>query len=155
MGYCDYMKKLLKPLGVYDLSAGSYNEAELQVLGNALDDCCDEVEAMEQECVVPTAEDYGLDMYESILPDTFRGTVQERRNAIIAMISMSNLFPTVELMNRALLGCGIEATVSETGESFQVLVSFPETYDGDEDLDLLKKRIESILPCHLEIIYDE
>ena len=37
MGCCDDLKALLAPLGLYDLSAGARNEAELFDLGAALD----------------------------------------------------------------------------------------------------------------------
>ena len=37
MGYCDYLKNLLRPLGIYDLSDGSLSASELEALGRGLD----------------------------------------------------------------------------------------------------------------------
>ena len=39
MGYCDYLKNLLRPLGIYDLSDGSLSASELEALGRGLDGC--------------------------------------------------------------------------------------------------------------------
>ena len=71
MGCCDDLKALLAPLGLYDLSAGARNEAELFALGAALDG----VDAPVRPDVELTAEQaanftYGEDMIANLkLPD--------------------------------------------------------------------------------------
>ena len=68
MGCCDDLKALLAPLGLYDLSAGARNEAELFALGAALDGVDAALTAAEREALVPTATDEGLARWEAALP---------------------------------------------------------------------------------------
>ena len=85
MSGCDDLKALLAPLGLYDLSAGTRNEAELFALGAALD---------------------GVDAAL---------TAAERRAAIRALLCIDGDSLTLAAVNRAIQGCGIRAQVRETG----------------------------------------
>ena len=49
MGYGGYLKELLGPLGVYDLSEGSLSGGELEAAGAALDGCGAAVERAERD----------------------------------------------------------------------------------------------------------
>ena len=60
---------------------------------------------------------------------------------------------TIDALRDTLRGCGIPAAVSETGKPATVEVSFPGTRGIPDGMDELKRRIEMILPCHLEIEY--
>ena len=80
MGCCDDLKALLAPLGLYDLSPGARNEAELFALGAALDGVDAALTAAEREALVPTATDEGLARWEAALPwRPAAGTLAERR----------------------------------------------------------------------------
>ena len=68
MGYAAYLKNLLLPLGVYDLSVGSVSEGELYALGSALDTAAERLETVERESLTATAEDEGLDRREALFP---------------------------------------------------------------------------------------
>ncbi len=56
-------------------------------------------------------------------------------------------------MNDALRGCGIPAVVEETETKQVVAVSFPGVVGVPEDFARRKERVESILPCHLQVEY--
>ena len=68
MRYAEYLKQLLLPLGVYDLNAGTLNEAELYALGAQLDRVAEQLEHAEQEALLATAEQDGLARWETLLP---------------------------------------------------------------------------------------
>ena len=153
MGYTDHLISLLKPLRIYDLSNGSYNWAELEVLGRAFDECCSEIEILERECVVPTAEDYGLSMYERILPRNFAYRIDSRRKAIMSMLSVNNSSFTEELLSSAISGCGENTAVRESGEAFQVIVEFTDISSRPINYKFLEKWVENMLPCHLDVRY--
>lgn len=153
MGYTDYLIKMLKPLGVYNLYDNSYNWAELKVLGDAMDECCSEIEILERECVIPTAEDYGLTLYEQILPRHYAIATATRRKAIISMLSVNNSCLTESLLNSMLSGCGEPTTVTEVENASQVIVDFTDVFGKPTNSLLLEKWVEKMLPCHLEILY--
>lgn len=153
MVYLDYLKQLLKPLRVYDLSDNSYNSAELTVLGKALDECCEAVCKLEREAFIPTAEDYGLSMYEKILPRHYAIAVETRRKAIISMLSVNGGSFTERELTKSLSGCGEPTVVNETGEFMQVMVDFTAVDSMPINFDSLSKWVESMLPCHLDVIY--
>lgn len=87
MSGCDDLKALLAPLGLYDLSAGTRNEAELFALGAALDGVDAALTAAEREALVPTAVGEGLALREALLPwRPAAETLAERRAAIRALL---------------------------------------------------------------------
>ena len=72
MSGCDDLKALLAPLRLYDLSAGTRNEAELFALGAALDGVDAVLTAAEREALVPTAVGEGLDRKSTRLNSSHR-----------------------------------------------------------------------------------
>ena len=59
MSYADYLKGLLRPLGVYGLEA-PFNGGELEVQGAALDRVEQALEQVRREGDLTTAESWGL-----------------------------------------------------------------------------------------------
>jgi len=55
-----FLRRLLEPLGVYDLSDGKLNAAELAVLGAEMDRVEERLEYAERESLTATAEAEGL-----------------------------------------------------------------------------------------------
>lgn len=153
MGYKDYLTNLLKPLYVYNLDTGK-NAAELETLGNSLDDCNEAVERLDGECNVVTAETYGLSSYEEIMPYIpSYNNLKSRRNAIMALLQIDDASFTVAALNKTLAGCGVKAVVEETANQYVVSISFPEVRGIPENLDELDERIKTILPCHIGVEY--
>ena len=59
--YEGYLRDLLAPLGIYDLTERSVSGAAVCALGTGLDDVSDRLEEIEREALTATAEDEGLD----------------------------------------------------------------------------------------------
>lgn len=151
--YAEYIKTLLKPLGIYSLSGG-FSGAEIEAVGAACDEIDGETENLERECIINTAENYGLSAYEEMLPKRpVYKTAEMRRDAICALLSIDDASFTETELNKVLAGCGLPAQVNETGEKFAVAISFPGTKGIPDDIEQLKERIESILPCHISVSY--
>ena len=108
--YEDYLKALLRPLGVYDLRSGTLNGAELSALGAGLDEVDGQLELVEREALTATAEGEGLRRREAL----FRrrpaaSTAEERRAAIAALLRIDGDSLTPAAINdtlRAAEGCG-------------------------------------------------
>lgn len=153
MGYFEHMKTLLAPLRLYDLESG-IGAAELQILGNALDCLSDRLEELEREAVLTTAESYGLENYENLLPykPAWSNTAQ-RQAALAALMRIDGRSFSRQALTDTLQGCGIRAFVRETDTPMTVEVGFPGTAGIPENLSALQERIVRILPCHLDILY--
>lgn len=153
MGYCDYMKQLLSPLRIYNLDSGP-GAAELEIVGKYLDGLYDDLLYIEQESQVLTAENEGLSAYESILPYTpLAQSLVDRRNAVAALLKVDEASFTLADINATLIGCGIPALAEETDSPDTVTITFPGQRGVPDEIEQLKLRIESILPCHLVVEY--
>ena len=153
MGCCDDLKALLAPLGLYDLSAGTRNEAELFALGGALDGVDAALETAEREALVPTAVGEGLTLREALLPwRPAAETLAERRAAIRALHGIDGDSLTLAAVNRAIQGCGIRARVQETGVG-TVEVWFPGQKGVPARFERIRRILLDILPCHLAVSF--
>ncbi len=153
MGYCEYIKSMLRPLGLYRLDEG-LGARELEAEGDELDAVSAALDGAEREMFITTAVDAGLSLYEALLPYTpSYVTPADRRRAIMALLRVDGASFTPEALNATLSGCGITAAAEETGVSRQVKVSFPGSRGTPKNFSDLKERIEALLPCHLDIMY--
>lgn len=149
--YESYLRALLEPLGVYDLTAGTLNRAELAALGCEMDAVSDRLDAVEQETVTATAEAEGLTRREALfLRRPAAVTAEERRAAIAALMQIDGDSLTPSAINLTLRGCGIKARALELGDG-QLRVVFPEVAGIPAEFDQIRPIILDILPCHLEV----
>ena len=84
----DYLVSLLRPLGVYDLRTGTINRGELAAYGARLDHGEGELDHTAREMNLATAEDFGLERIEALLP--YRPvcvTAEQRRAALAALLA--------------------------------------------------------------------
>ncbi len=153
MGYGTYLKDLLQPLGIYDWSAGA-SVWELETWGAALDKVYETLTETEREAIPATAESWGLERYEEILPyHPVSATVEKRRQAVMALLRIDGASFTQRALQDTASGCGIPATVTEGAEPQTVEVSFPGVRGAPDRFPELQARLEQILPCHLNVIY--
>lgn len=149
MSYAEHIKATLRPLHIYELDVGLGSD-ELEAEGTALDEVFDSLVSCESDMLPQTASEAGLSRLEELLPfKPAAGSLTERRNAVAALMSLNGEC-SVEALNRSLAGCGAAATVKEGEEPEQVIVSIA----AETGLEELKSRIEQIIPCHLEIVYE-
>ena len=146
-----FLRRLLEPLGVYDLSDGTLNAAELAVLGAELDRVEERLEYAERESLTATAEAEGLRRREALFRR--RGgavTEEERRAAIAALLQIDGDSLTPAAMDVTLRGCGIRARAVELGGGV-LRVLFPGVVGVPEAFERIREIVLEILPCHLEV----
>ncbi len=149
-----YLLELLRPLGVYDFGAKSVNRGELGVYGKGLDAGYMQLEETLREMSLTTAEGYGLERVEELLPyRPVSDTVEDRRRALAALLRIGGDSFTLSAINDTLSGCGINALASEGDQPGYVEVGFPDVAGIPANFEGLRGIIEEILPCHLEITY--
>lgn len=152
MSCAQYLRDLLRPLGVYDLNA-PFNGGELDAAGKALDEVEGRLEEIRREADLTTAESWGLERLARLF--VRRPVAEEPRAlaaAIAALLRIGGDSFTLAAINDTIYGCGIPAKVAESGVG-SVTVSFPGVVGAPEGFESLKKIIEDILPAHLEIQY--
>lgn len=150
--YREFLKELLRPLGVYDLSAGTVNESELYALGAGLDEIAERLLKGEREALISTAEAEGLKRWGELFPwRPVSETTEQYRKALTALLQINRGMVTLEEMNRALWGCGIRGKVRETDTAGTVEVYFPDTAGIPERFEMLREIVLEILPCHLAV----
>ena len=133
--YEQYLIRLLAPLSLYNLRA-PHNGGELAALGGELDSVSGLVELVEREVLFahkPAAV-----------------TQEDRREAIAALLRISEDGLTPEAINDTLTGCGIRARAEEKADG-SLRVVFPRTAGVPAEFDQIRKIILDILPCHLEV----
>lgn len=154
MGYEAYLVELLRPLGVYDLAEGTINRGELSCFGAELDEMADHLEESEREMCLETAEHFGLERVEELLPyRPASDTTQLRRAALEALLRIGGDSFTLAAVNDTLAGCGVNAKARETETPNCVEVWFPDVPGVPRQFEKLKRVIEEILPCQLGIAY--
>lgn len=153
MGCREYLTDLLRPLGVYDLSDGSVNGAELGAWGAALDAVEAALGRLARESCLLTAEAEGLAAVEGLLPFTLQGTAEERRAALVTLLGLDRGSFTLESANRALGALGIDGTAAETDRPGRVVITLSGTEEEQEDFAALQAAVAGVLPCHLQVDY--
>jgi hypothetical protein len=150
----EYLVALLRPLGVYDLREGTINRGELAAYGVQLDSREAELDGTAREMNLTTAQDFGLEMIEALLP--YRPvceTAAQRRAALAALLRIGGDSFTPEAINDTLRGCGLNVRAEEGGRPGYVKVYFPDVAGIPEGFDELRRIIEEILPSHVDVTY--
>ena len=149
--YEQYLKELLLPLGVYDLTETSVSGSDLHAAGAGLDMVCEELERVEREALTATAEGEGLSRREELFAQKpAASTAEQRRLAIAALLQIDEDSLTPGDIDRAIRGCGIRAKALEA-DAGSLRVVFPEVAGVPEEFEQIKRIILDILPCHLEV----
>lgn len=149
----EQMWQMLLPLGPYRRQ-GVYTAGELEGEGLALDGVLEALENLEREAMLDTAEGEGLEKREGLLVHRpVAESVEDRRAALAALLRIGGDSFTLDAINDNLRGCGLNAQVSETETPGVVEVRFPDVPGIPEGFERLKKIIEEILPCHLQVNY--
>jgi len=153
MRHAQYLRELLRPLGIYDLEA-PFNGGELDAQGKALDKIMAWLEEIQRESSLTTAESWGLENIAKLF--VRRPVATQPRKlaaALAALLRIGGDSFTLAAINDTISGCGVPAVVKERGKGL-VSVSFPGVAGEPENFEELKKIIEDILPAHLGIEYD-
>lgn len=153
MSHGQYLRDLLEPLGVYRWE-GSFQWGELQSAGAALDGVADHLALTRREMSLTTAETEGLTGWQTLLGcRTASRNQADLRLALAALLRIGGDSFTLAAMNDTLRGCGLPAQVTETDDPLQLAVTFPGGSGVPAEVEELKRIVEDILPCHVQLSY--
>ncbi len=154
MGYADYLRRLLHPLRVYAMEPDSFSGAELEAAGSAMDGVAAALAEQRAQSLIPTATEEGLARWEQLMHCApASATEAQRRAALAALLGISWDGFTPAALSAAVLGCGVNCTITETGCCAPLELRFPDTYGRPQPWDRARWILESLLPAHLELIY--
>ena len=119
-----------------------------------LDDRETELNDAAREMNLVTAENFGLERIEALLPwRPVCETAAQRRAALAALLRIGGDSFTPVAINDTLRGCGINARAEEGEDPGYVKVYFPDVAGIPEGFDRMRSIIEEILPSHVEVTY--
>ena len=153
MAYAEYMRSLLRPLGVYALTEGSLSGGELEALGAAFDGLYQKMQKNLREALPITAEEEGLAAYEALLRHPHRHlTVAQRQAAVCGLLRLHGGGADAKTITEAAAFVGAEISFDESTLPESLGVTLQELQDSE-----LQRRIERylelLLPSHLEMEY--
>lgn len=152
MGYGTFLRDLLGPLGIYDLSPESLSGSELDALGRGLDEVGGRLDYVERETALATAQGEGLDRLEALFAKApVNYSLPLRRQAIAALLRIGEGDFTLAAINDTITGCGINAVAQERDRFGYVRVVFPDVVGVPEGFEQIREIILDIIPCHLEV----
>lgn len=153
MSNASCLKDLLRPLGVYKLE-DSFLGAELDSLGKALDQLQEQLELVQREMCLTTAQSEGVERMADLFAR--RPVTQDAGQLAQSLAALSRIGAdsfTLKAVNDTIAGCGLNAVVSEGVEPGVVAVRFPQVAGIPEGFEPMRAIIEDILPAHLLIQY--
>ena len=107
MSHSQYLRDLLRPLGIYDLEA-PFNGGELDAQGEALDRAMAALEEIQRESSLTTAESWGLEQVARLfLRRPVATQPRPLADALAALLRIGGDSFTLEAINDTILGCGI------------------------------------------------
>ena len=152
MGYGTYLRELLGPLGIYDLTPESLSGSELDALGQGLDQVSERLDEVEREAALATARGEGLDRLEALFAKApVNHSLSLRREAIAALLRIGEGDLTLSAINGTITGCGINAVAREMDRFGYIRVTFPDVVGVPDGFDQIREIILDIIPCHLEV----
>ena len=155
MGYKKYLTDTLKPLRLYNLEEG-YGMWELQAEGQVFDEIAGLLDGALNAQWPETADSEALSNLESGLffrpaaPDA-----EKEKAAVAALMTLPTAAISLDELNALLPACGIKAVAAEGETPESLTISFPDCEGTPENFSEIKKRLELLLPAHLDISYGD
>lgn len=147
MGYADFLKQMLKPLGVYDLTGG-YASAELDAVGETFD-AADTMLENALECAgLHSASDEVLTKLEELFPVLIFGSDEAQRlEAVREFYRVGDGYSSIAKLQRQLIACGFSAELTEGDEKFTADIFFDNVRGELNDQEA--ETVRNVMPAHI------
>lgn len=153
MGYAEHFCALLRPLGVYDLSAGSLSGGELDAMAAAFDELYAKMQQDLSDALPLTAGAEGLAPYEALLGHpTANRSLQQRRDAVVSLLRLPQIGAALSALE-ALNAFSAELYFDESELPQRLTVTLDGDYESQQEGLEICRFLDRILPCHLAVSY--
>lgn len=163
MSSINSIKKSLKPLGIYKLNSQGLLNAELSAYACELDTLNEEIEKLEKECFISTAEDYGITLREQLYDFSKPlWDVAKKRQRLLGMSLVKPTSFTKADLENILEVYGIEAAILENTKTGNIYINclstndlFENVFSSDsENKSSTINQIEKFIPANLTFEVD-
>lgn len=155
MSILNSMKQKLHPLGIYSLSDSSTITAELTAYSVALDEIEAQLQELEQERFLATAQTYGITIRElAIGPEQKYEKLEKRRNKLLHRSAISETDFNKKAIESLLETEGINGYIIEVPEKNTIYINCLSLDVRGADKEAKKELLSQFLPAHLECIFD-
>lgn len=146
------MRRELKPLGLYNLNAGSLISCELEAYGAGLDLLWDRMNRVLKSALILTADTQALEKYERLMAVSVKTklSLETRRDLLLYRLSVAPYDFNLAGMLGSLRAAGIQAEIDQYPQEERLTVQTKSYLDHFVDLDDLKEKVYAMLPAHLE-----
>ena len=155
MNTLNSLKAVLEPISIYDIKQSSIIYAELSAYSEGLDLLKNELSIAERECFISTAQTYGLLLREHLM-GVLKSTlpVEYRREMLLHYVGVSEKSFTKASIEKALVSCGVVATISEYPSEYKIYINCVKTLDTTLTQEQIKNEAYKYLPPYLEAVFD-
>ena len=151
MGYAEHLKRMLRPLGVYDLVRG-YSSAELEAVGHAFDLADTDIENALNAAKLENLDAESLKKLERLFPIVnLKGSNAERLKAVKTLLSADETWSGKNSLMKMLDACGVAASIVEGKEKYVAQLHFT-SIRGEPD-DEEKETCRAVMPAHIALKY--
>lgn len=148
------MIKKLAPTGLYTLDENGGVSNELKTYACGIDGSDDILDVIIREAFVPTAEDYGLSMWEELFGSIKNElSAQQRRKLITGRLTLSYNDFTPSGVKDIIDSLGItDYTLVEKPSLFMVTIDLSSQSYTKAQRKWVKEQLDELLPAHLEFV---
>ena len=149
------IKRVLSPLGLYDLSENSLISKELNVYATEIDRASEFLENLLKEYFINTAEDYGLTFREKLF-GSVKGDldIQSRRRILLNRCSLKSYEFNRESVEKSLITAGIDGYIVEDPQNNFLHINCLNRFDTTITEEMAKSIVLKFIPAHLSTDFD-
>lgn len=149
------IKRVLSPLGLYDLSENSLISKELSVYITELDRASNFLENLLREYFINTAEDYGLSFREKLFGSIKSDlSTQSRRRILLNRCSLKSHEFNRGSVEKSLITAGIEGYIVENPQNNSLYINCLNRFDTTITENMAKSIVLKFIPAHLSTDFD-
>lgn len=146
------LKRQLRPTGLYALGGGTVVDFELKAYAAGLNPVYDSIAQLQAESFLPTASDYGLELFGEAFGIPQAGTADQRRAALLTISAVTPGRCTVPDLENVLSAAGLSVKIEEDISNQKLTVHFLKEPDCGRDA--AQKALVKFCPAHLVLESD-
>lgn len=146
------LKRQLHPTGLYALGGSTVVDFELKAYAAGLNPVYDSLAELRSESFLPTACGYGLELCEEASGIPHSGTADQRRAALMALLTAAPGRCAVSNLENALAAAGLTVHISEDIKNQKLKIHFLKEPDCGRGA--AEKLLVKFCPAHLALESD-